>query len=217
MLEKKQKNNPSIHSHFKNVADEEVTLKIFDIIEETGPEISQRKIVMKTGLAAGLVHSFMRRVMKKGWIRAKQVNAKRWLYFVTPEGFLEKGRLSMKYLNRTLNAYRTIQGHVTHTLELCRKKEWQKLAIAGDNELAEIAMINMKSDPYFTLVGVFGSGGQSENNQVIETLPFEELSAIEFDKILVCNTGFLEWNMQNGGLLEESKLLNLVSLTSSNG
>jgi len=80
MTDKKTVAPESPYTHYKNLADDDIAMRILEIIDQT-PDVSQRKITIQTGLAAGLVHSFMRRVINKGWVRAKQVSAKRWLYF----------------------------------------------------------------------------------------------------------------------------------------
>ena len=65
------------------------TLTLFNSVENT-PEINQRQLAMELGISLGLVNTYFQRVLKKGWIRAKQVKPRRWLYFLTPKGAIEK-------------------------------------------------------------------------------------------------------------------------------
>ena len=77
------------------------TLTLFNTVESR-PEINQRQLARELDVSLGLTNTYFQRVLKKGWIRAQQVKPRRWLYFLTPKGALEKSRLSLSYLQRTL-------------------------------------------------------------------------------------------------------------------
>ena len=84
------------------------TLTLFNTVESK-PEINQRQLAQELDVSLGLTNTYFQRVLKKGWVRAKQVKPRRWLYFLTPQGALEKSRLSLSYLNRTLNSFRELK------------------------------------------------------------------------------------------------------------
>lgn len=210
MSNKKPRVQQSPYSLLKDRADDEVTLQIFDIIERN-PRTSQRKITIQTGLAAGLVHSFMRRVISKGWIRAKQVNAKRWLYFITPAGFVEKSWLTMNYLSRTLQSYSKAQDSINNMLKICVENKWRRLVVAGENELAEIAALTIRGSKEFTLVAMVANERRGRTITEQKILPTEMIGELDYHKILVCDTGFLEWNKKKWEFLDKTKMLNLVS------
>ena len=84
------------------------TLNLFNTVENS-PDINQRKLARELDISLGLTNTYFQRVLKKGWIRAKQVKPRRWLYFLTPQGALEKSRLSLSYLNRTLESFRELK------------------------------------------------------------------------------------------------------------
>lgn len=202
-------NPQSIYGQFKKEADDLATLQIFDIIEQDA-RMSQQKISLKTGLATGLVHSFMRRIIMKGWIRAKQVNAKRWLYFMTPSGFAEKSRLTKNYLARTLKTYKSAQNVVQSQLGICLENNWHRLVVAGDNELAEITALNIRSSSNLTLVAVIAEKNNGEEPAGETVLPYDAIGGLNYHKVLVCDPNFLNWNMQNGQVLDNSKMLSIL-------
>ena len=185
------KKNISPHLHYKEVANESITMQLFDIIEEN-PNTSQTKIISRTGLAAGIVHSFMTNIISNGWVRAKQVNPKRWLYFVTPAGFLEKSRISINYLKRTLQSYRKLQEIVTISLESCVENGDINLLVAGSNELAEIAALNIKAEERLNLVGIVANVEGGEVVAAQEVLSLDAVKKLSFDKILDCDSTISE-------------------------
>lgn len=199
----------SIHTKYKKMADEAIALKIFDIIEQN-PRTSQHQITVHSGLTTGLVHSFMKRIINKGWVHAKQVNAKRWLYFMTPEGFVEKSRLTMNYLSRTLSVYRSTHNTIQEQLNICYENRWLRLVVAGGNELAEITALNIKAVLELTLVAIVAD---TKGQKIIagETvLPFSSINQLDYHKIIVCDPNFISWSMGKGELLKSSNMINLL-------
>lgn len=212
MNNKKSKNPKSPHAYYKNVADETVKLQIFDIIVKT-PNTSQKKITEQTGLAASLVHSFMRHVISKGWIRVKKVNTKRWLYFLTPEGFMEKSRISVNYLSRTFNTYRVAQNLIEAELANCAQDSRWKIVVVGINELAEIAAINIKAATGFTLAAVVAVASHGETLAGKEILPFDAINNLEYDNLWVCDINFNIWLGGRKHDVDPDRLVNLVDMT----
>ncbi|MBI3793729.1 MAG: hypothetical protein HY280_03245 [Nitrospinae bacterium] len=196
----------SPYSSVKASADDAVVMHIFSLVEKF-PHISEKKITAFTGIAAGLAHSFMRKVMAKGWIKARQVSAKRWLYYMTPEGFAEKGRLTARYLGNTLRTYKVAQKVVESQLELCKSRGWQKLAVAGSNELADIAALNITSSEGLVLVGrLVGDGESTVSPGGTAVFKYPDIKNLEFDKVLVCEPAFVEWTAENNSFDHEKQL-----------
>ena len=97
------------------------TLTLFNTVESR-PEINQRQLARELDVSLGLTNTYFQRVLKKGWIRAQQVKPRRWFYFLTPKGALEKSRLSLFYLHRTLNSFRELKARAMNICASCLKK-----------------------------------------------------------------------------------------------
>ncbi len=72
--------------------EEQRTLDLFEAIESR-PDINQRQLAEELGISLGLANAFLKTVLNKGWLRARKVKARRWFYFLTPQGTLEKSDL----------------------------------------------------------------------------------------------------------------------------
>ncbi len=210
---KKENTEPgpvSPYSSVKSTADDVVIMHIFNLVEKF-PQISEKKITFFTGIAAGLAHSFMRKVAAKGWVKARQISAKRWLYFMTPEGFAEKSRLSVKYLGYTLRTYKVAQKVVEEQLELCRRNGWEKLVVAGSNELSDIATLNIAGTKGLALSGkVVNDSEFAAHSKKAGVFPYSQIKKLEFDKILVCEPGFAEWMEKNDNHLLIEKQVDIL-------
>ena len=113
------------------------TLTIFNTVENK-PSINQRKLALELGISLGLTNTYFQRVLKKGWIRAKQVKPRRWLYFLTPQGALEKSRLSLSYMHRTLESFRELKSKGDEYLCILREKGVKGIYLFGEDDLTEI-------------------------------------------------------------------------------
>ena len=113
------------------------TLTIFNTVENK-PSINQRKLARELGISLGLTNTYFQRVLKKGWVRAKQVKPRRWLYFLTPQGALEKSRLSLSYMHRTLESFRELKSKGDEYLSILQEKGVKGIYLCGEDDLTEI-------------------------------------------------------------------------------
>jgi len=113
------------------------TLTLFNTVESS-PEINQRQLARELDVSLGLTNTYFQRVLKKGWIRVQQVKPRRWLYFLTPKGALEKSRLSLFYQHRTLNSIRELKSKGDEHLRILSKKGVRGIHQCGDDDLTEV-------------------------------------------------------------------------------
>ena len=113
------------------------TLTLFNTVESS-PDVNQRQLAQELDVSLGLTNTYFQRVLKKGWIRAKQVKARRWLYFLTPQGALEKSRLSLSYMHRTLDSFRELKSKGDELLRIQSQKGIRGIHLCGENDLTEI-------------------------------------------------------------------------------
>jgi hypothetical protein len=113
------------------------TLTLFNTVERK-PEINQRQLARELDVSLGLTNTYFQRVLKKGWIRAQQVKPRRWLYFLTPQGALEKSRLSLFYLHRTLNSFRELKSKGDEHLRILSNKGVSGIHLCGEKDLTEV-------------------------------------------------------------------------------
>ena len=124
----------------KEALESELSLRLLSTIERD-KSISQRLLALHLGIAVGLANTYIKRCVRKGWIKAQQVPAKRYAYFLTTTGFSEKSRLVGEYLTSSLRFFRTARAQCTACLAYSRTRRWRRLALVGDGDLAEIATL----------------------------------------------------------------------------
>ena len=85
--------------------DERVVLGLLESVEQDGAT-SQRRLAAELGIAVGLVNAYLNRCIQKGLVKVSQAPARRYAYYLTPQGFVEKSRLSLEYLAYSFRFFR---------------------------------------------------------------------------------------------------------------
>jgi DNA-binding MarR family transcriptional regulator len=117
-----------------------IILGLLESLERDGAK-SQRHLADELGIALGLVNAYLKRCVKKGLIKMKEAPARRYAYYVTPQGFSEKSRLTVDYLSSSFSFFRRARADCSHVLALAEARGWKRIALAGVSDLAEIATI----------------------------------------------------------------------------
>ena len=83
----------------------EITLRLLDAVHRDSA-MTQRSVSREMGIALGLVNTYLKRCVRKGWIKVTRVPPSRYAYYLTPKGFAEKSRLSAHYLTQSFEFFR---------------------------------------------------------------------------------------------------------------
>jgi len=117
------------------------TLSLLAVLEDDG-HATQRGLAARIGVALGLTNTLLKRAVRKGLVKVKDVPAKRFAYYVTPKGFSEKSRLVADYLSSSLSFFRQAREEYTDVCQLAVDRGHKRIALYGAGELAEIAMLS---------------------------------------------------------------------------
>jgi DNA-binding MarR family transcriptional regulator len=130
-----------------------LTLEILDVIDRQ-KNVSQRHLARHLGVALGLTNSYLKRCVRKGLVKISQAPANRYLYYLTPQGFAEKSRLTAQYLSVSFGFYRQAGDSCRRVFEYCDRNGWRRLLLCGLSDLAEIASVRaLERD--ITIVGFY--------------------------------------------------------------
>ncbi len=82
-----------------------IMLGLLDAVEQDRAQ-SQRHLASELGIALGLVNAYLKRCVKKGLVKIGEAPARRYAYYLTPQGFAEKSRLTVEYLSYSFSFFR---------------------------------------------------------------------------------------------------------------
>src|SRR5882757_10814579 len=119
---------------------ERVVLGLLNSVEQDG-ERSQRHIAAELGIALGLVNAYLKRCVKKGLVKVHDAPARRYAYYLTPQGFAEKARLTVEYFSFSFSIFRRARAEYGDAFKTASSRGFSRIVIAGVSDLAEIATI----------------------------------------------------------------------------
>lgn len=120
--------------------EEERLLELLNAVEQRS-DVSQRHLARHMGVALGLANSYLRRCIRKGFIKITEAPANRYLYYLTPKGFAEKSRLTVNYLSISFEFYRQSGQSCAAIFRKCEAQGWRRVVLCGVSDLAEIALL----------------------------------------------------------------------------
>jgi DNA-binding MarR family transcriptional regulator len=119
---------------------ERIVLGLLSSVESDGAR-SQRRIAAELGIALGLVNAYLKRCVKKGLVKVQDAPARRYAYYLTPQGFAEKSRLTVQYLSDSFSFFRKAKDDCTRLFKEAAERKFERLVLAGKSDLAEIAIL----------------------------------------------------------------------------
>lgn len=131
--------------------DARITLGLLNAVQDNH-ELTQRSVSKEMGIALGLVNAYLKRCVRKGYVKVRQIPRNRYAYYLTPKGFTEKSRLTAEYFSQSFKFFRLARIECDQLFELCAKRKWKRVVLAGASDLGEIATLCARDFPV-TLVG----------------------------------------------------------------
>jgi DNA-binding MarR family transcriptional regulator len=140
---------------------DEILLEILAVVDRDS-NVSQRTISREVGVALGLANAYLKRCVRKGWIKVQQIPPHRYSYYLTSKGFSEKARLTGEYLSSSFTFFRRARTQMSELMADCAKRNRRRIALAGISELAEVGILSA-ADHSVTLVGIIDAHASVDN------------------------------------------------------
>jgi len=131
---------------------EDILLGVLTAIDRDS-NTSQRTISRELNVALGLANAYLKRCVRKGLIKIKQVPRRRYAYYLTPQGFAEKSRLTAQFLSSSFTYFRRARDQISELMRECTAQGRPRVAFAGVSDLTEVGTLCAHDHPV-TLVGI---------------------------------------------------------------
>ena len=158
-------------------------LDILQAIGE-GEEVTRRDLLHRLDIAGRLADRYIKQLVDKGLLKVRTAPARRILYWLTPQGFAEKARLSYEFISYTYKLYRESHRMASNLLaELARTHNVRRIIFYGAEPLAEVAAVSLDENK-IELVAVADEdciGVECAGHTVVS---IDALDKIEFDCIV---------------------------------
>ena len=160
-----------------------IMLGLLDAVEQDRAQ-SQRLLASELGIALGLVNAYLKRCVKKGLVKVREAPARRYAYYLTPQGFAEKSRLTVEYLSYSFGFFRQAKTDCSELFRAARGRGIRTVVLAGQSDLAEIAAL-CAIEHKIEIVGVVQKG--ADQREFVGSPIFPDFDAIpkSVDAVLV--------------------------------
>ncbi len=131
--------------------------------EISGEEpLSQRELSRRLGIAVGLVNSYLKNLVSKGFVRVKNFPSNRYAYLLTPQGLAEKSRLAYQHLSYFTSLYTVARQDYRDLFRQLEEFGVHEVVFCGVDEVAEVAYLSLR-ETGLELVAVMDDGHQGSH------------------------------------------------------
>lgn len=176
--------------HFVNTRDEKFDLNSLLLLDEisNNKDLTQRDLSLKLGVALGLVNSYLKALISKGYITVSGIPRKRCTYYLTTNGFSEKARLTYQHLQNLTSLYKVARKDFSALFARLEGSGIKRLAFCGVDEITEIAYISLK-EAGLELAAISDPLPSRRKCLGHSVIPVSELRQVDFDLVVI--TSFL--------------------------
>ncbi|HET6513951.1 MAG TPA: winged helix-turn-helix transcriptional regulator [Thermodesulfovibrionales bacterium] len=185
------------------------SLQLLDELANNG-SMTQRDLSKRLGIALGLVNSYIKNLVAKGYVTVRMIPPKRYTYYLTPKGFKEKTRLAYDLMQDYTRIYRETRTNLKELFGEMQGSGAREVVFAGADEIAEIAYLTLQ-ETKLKLQGVVGEELSGASFFGREIKPMDAVGGMEYDFVLVAS--YLRRNeifqglLRNGVKREEIKVI----------
>ncbi len=159
------------------------SLQILDELSNND-SLTQRDLSSRLGIALGLVNSYIKNLIAKGYITVKTIPPKRYAYYLTPKGFAEKTRLTYDLLHDYTRIYREARTNLKKLFQDLQASGARKIVFAGADEVAEIAYLSLQ-EAGLDLVAIVDNKAEGTNFFGRPVMNVEAVRELSYDIVLV--------------------------------
>jgi DNA-binding MarR family transcriptional regulator len=123
-----------------NLTESQCDLTILEQIEKS-PDTTQASLASQLGVAVGTINWHLKRLISKGYVKAKRAERRKLIYIITPEGITLRAHLTMDYIQTSFSMYRLVRQRMMTVLERLDKQGVRKVNLSGDGDVAEVCKL----------------------------------------------------------------------------
>lgn len=159
-------------------------LQLLEALEQEAT-VTQRTLAVRLGIALGLTNLYLKRLIRKGYVKSVTISPRRLVYSLTPRGVARKARLTYEFMKYSLDFYHDARRHLRSSLAQAVSQQ-QRVAIYGTGDAAELVYLLIR-EMGLELVAVFGSESNGSNGHFLgfPVMPIAAHADVAYDVLVV--------------------------------
>jgi hypothetical protein len=147
--------------------------------------ITQRGLATNLGIALGLTNLYLKRLTRKGYVKITRIPPNRLKYLLTPQGIIEKSRLTYEFVSLSLALYKQTRGRLRDAIQPLILAGPKRLALYGTGEAAELAYLTLREMGVEPLAVYADTAAASFLG--LPVYPKGELAGSDIDRVIVAS------------------------------
>ena len=143
----------------------EIKQREYDLLNEIAQDsmVTQANLSKRLGMAVGSVNWYIKRLIKRGYVKVSHLDRTRLQYDLTPEGMSVFTERAMQYAKDSLTIYKKFRHMAKEIVKELKKMGISRVSVVGDDEIMDIlrltcleAGITVESSPDRVLLKYVG-------------------------------------------------------------
>ena len=153
---------------------------------EKNPMTSQRELSHKFGIALGVTNACLKRMARRGWIRIMGLNHRRIGYYLTPQGFTEKAKLTVRLISWTVQHYAALKDMMVGGFLEMQTAGIERLVFYGVSDEMEVAYLTLQG-VNLKLVGIVEDEDKMTKKKIfgLELINLSQIGTLRPDAVLI--------------------------------
>lgn len=108
---------------------------------EKDPDTTQAGLATHLGVAIGTINWHLKRLIAKGYVKARRVERRKLSYVITPEGISLRAFMTLDYIQNSFRLYRLVRQRMVDQLVVVRQHGFNCIQLDGDGDVAEVCRL----------------------------------------------------------------------------
>jgi len=121
-------------------SDHNSDLVILEQIEKD-PDATQANLASQMGVAVATINWHLKRLIAKGYVKARRVGRRKLRYIITPEGLALRAHLTFDYIQTSFHLFRLIRQRMQDAITQVRQAGFDRICLEGDGDIAEVCRL----------------------------------------------------------------------------
>jgi len=121
-------------------SDHNSDLVILEQIEKD-PDATQANLASQMGVAVATINWHLKRLIAKGYVKARRVGRRKLRYIITPEGLALRAHLTFDYIQTSFHLFRLIRQRMQDAIVQVRQGGFDRIRLEGDGDIAEVCRL----------------------------------------------------------------------------
>jgi DNA-binding MarR family transcriptional regulator len=121
-------------------SDHNSDLVILEQIEKD-PDATQANLASQLGVAIATINWHLKRLIAKGYVKARRVGRRKLRYIITPEGLALRAHLTFDYIQTSFHLFRLIRQRMQDAITQVRQAGFERICLEGDGDIADVCRL----------------------------------------------------------------------------